>query len=251
MGARWGLFITGAFDIDRQQLAKIFFVISAWKRLRNGLCVLFVTPSVVRLRLKCDGTRSETRFGLSAKRTSPFKSAGASVQSTAGSRGVCISGRNAGYTEFRGSVKRNEGDWLPTPFASFPFRASPCAITFQLDSTIWRNTLIIFKNDVVILKSFVNIVWKTEWMGKVWSICWFVLGRNFNTSTYLWGLKSEVLTAVVLRFKASGLFRIDHWMFQRVTAPLTSGWNISLVLDCLTLKIDARKVGRYLSKDMA
>jgi len=30
----------------------------------------------VRLRLKCDGTRAETRFHLSAKRTSPFKSAG-------------------------------------------------------------------------------------------------------------------------------------------------------------------------------
>jgi len=35
-----------------------------------------------RLRLKCDGTRAETRFLLSAKRTSPFKPAGASVQST-------------------------------------------------------------------------------------------------------------------------------------------------------------------------
>jgi len=54
-------------------------------------------------RLKRDGTRTETRFGLSAKRTSPFKLAGASVQSTAGSRGVCISGSNgsnAGYTVF-------------------------------------------------------------------------------------------------------------------------------------------------------
>ena len=58
-----------------------------------------------RLRLKCDGTRAETRFRLSAKRTSPFKSAGASVQSTTGSRGVRISGSNAGYNMFRGSVK--------------------------------------------------------------------------------------------------------------------------------------------------
>jgi hypothetical protein len=61
-----------------------------------------------RLRLKCDGTRAETRFRLSAKRTSPFKSAVASVQSTTGSRGVRISGSNgsnAGYTMFRGSVK--------------------------------------------------------------------------------------------------------------------------------------------------
>ena len=44
-------------------------------------------------------------FVFRAKRTSPFKSAEASVQSTAGSRGVCISGSNAGYTMFRGSVK--------------------------------------------------------------------------------------------------------------------------------------------------
>jgi len=46
--------------------------------------------------LKCDSTRAETRFRLSVKRRSPFKSAGASVQSTNGSRGVRISGSNAG-----------------------------------------------------------------------------------------------------------------------------------------------------------
>jgi len=55
--------------------------------------------------LKCDGTRAETRFRLLAKRTSPFKSVGASVQSTTGSRNVHISGSNAGYTMFQGSVK--------------------------------------------------------------------------------------------------------------------------------------------------
>ena len=55
--------------------------------------------------LKCDGTRTETRFRLSAKQTSPLESSGASVQSTTGSRGVSISGSNAGYNMFRGSVK--------------------------------------------------------------------------------------------------------------------------------------------------
>jgi len=60
---------------------------------------------VGRGQFKCDGTSAETRFRLSAKRTSPFKSAWASVQSTTGSRGECISGSNAGYTMFRGSVK--------------------------------------------------------------------------------------------------------------------------------------------------
>jgi len=62
-------------------------------------------PEFILLRLKCDGTRAETRFRLSAKRTSPFKWAWASVQSTTGSRGVRISGSNAVYTMFRGSVK--------------------------------------------------------------------------------------------------------------------------------------------------
>ena len=44
-----------------------------------------------RLRLKCDGTCAETRFRLSTEGTSPFKSAGASVQSTTGRRAVHIS----------------------------------------------------------------------------------------------------------------------------------------------------------------
>ena len=41
---------------------------------------------------------------------------GASVQSTAGSRGVRISGSNAGYTTFRGSVK-STGYPLHSPFS--------------------------------------------------------------------------------------------------------------------------------------
>jgi hypothetical protein len=49
------------------------------------------------LRMKCNGTRAETIFGLPAKRTSPFKSAGESVQSTTGSRGVRIDGQRLYY----------------------------------------------------------------------------------------------------------------------------------------------------------
>jgi uncharacterized lipoprotein NlpE involved in copper resistance len=80
----------------------------AWKvwtkrycRLGVGLQGMCLSPC--RLRLKCDGTRAETRLCLSAKRTSPFNSAGTLVQSTTGSRGVRISGSNgshAGYTMF-------------------------------------------------------------------------------------------------------------------------------------------------------
>jgi len=67
-----------------------------------------------RLCLKCDGTRAETRFRLSAKQMSPFKSAGASVQSTTGSQDVRISSSNAGYTRFWGCVK-NTGYPLHSP----------------------------------------------------------------------------------------------------------------------------------------
>ena len=67
--------------------------------------------------LKCDGTRAETGFRLSAKRARRFKSAGASVQSTTGSRVVRISGSNAGYTVFRGSVK-GTGYPLHSPVSS-------------------------------------------------------------------------------------------------------------------------------------
>jgi len=94
-----------------------------------------------RLRLKCDGTRAEARFRLSTKRTSLFKLAGASVQSTTGNRGVRISGNNAGYNTFRGSVK-GTGYPLHSPVSTLlSLPASPCAITFQLDSTslsVWR-----------------------------------------------------------------------------------------------------------------
>ena len=76
-----------------------------------------------RLRLKCDGTRGETRFRLSAKRTSPFKSVGASVQSATGSRGVRISGSKDGFTMFRDSVK-STGYPLHSPVS--PSLPLPC-----------------------------------------------------------------------------------------------------------------------------
>ena len=85
-----------------------------------------------RMRLKCDGTRAETRFHLSAKRTSPSKSAAASVHSTAGSQGVRISGSNAGYNMFRGSAK-STGYPLHSPVSpSLPF---PCVTVCHHIST--------------------------------------------------------------------------------------------------------------------
>jgi hypothetical protein len=85
-----------------------------------------------RLRLKCDGTRAETRFRLSAKRTSTCKSTGASVQSTTGSRGVRISGSNAGYTMFLGSVK---GTGYPLHSPVSPSLPLPCVTVCHHVST--------------------------------------------------------------------------------------------------------------------
>ena len=95
-------------------------VTNMWGNLRGRLC------------LKCDGTRAETRFHLSAKRTNPFKSVGASVQSTTGSRGVRISGSNVGYTMFRGSVKSTGNPLHSLVSSSLPL---PCVTVCHHVST--------------------------------------------------------------------------------------------------------------------
>ena len=89
----------------------------------TGYSIFSLSCTCYKLRLKCDGTRTETSFLLSAKRTSPFKSAGVSVQSTTGSRGVRNSCSNAGYIMFRGSVKGTGYALHPPVSPSLPF---PC-----------------------------------------------------------------------------------------------------------------------------
>jgi len=77
----------------------------------------------------------KTRIHRSVKRASPFKSAGESVQSTTGSRVLCISSSNAGYIMFRGSTKSSGYSHKSLVFPTFSSNVSTCAITFQLDST--------------------------------------------------------------------------------------------------------------------
>ena len=102
---------------------------------------IFCSPSHLfcgRLRLKCDGTHAETRFRLWAKRTSPFKSARASVHSTTGSRGVRISGSNVGYTMFRGSVKGNS---FPLHSPVSPSLPLPCVtVCHHVSSGLYAGT---------------------------------------------------------------------------------------------------------------
>jgi len=87
-------------------------------------------------RAERDGTRTETRFRLSPKRTTPIKSVGASVQSTAGSRGVRNSLNNAGYTTLGGGVRVLATHSIRQFPLHLPFRASPCATRFRTSSTV-------------------------------------------------------------------------------------------------------------------
>ena len=97
-----------------------------------------------RAQLKCDGARVETRFRLSAKRTCPFKSAGASVQSTAGSRGVRINGSSDGYIMFRGSVKGTgyTGYTFYSPVS--PSLPLPCvAVRHHISTGVYRSSIVV------------------------------------------------------------------------------------------------------------
>ena len=74
-------------------------------------------------------------FVFRRKRTSPFKSAEASVQSTTGSRGVRISGSNAGYTMFRGTVK---GTGYPLHSPVTPSLPLPCVtVCHHISKTVY------------------------------------------------------------------------------------------------------------------
>ena len=87
-------------------VARVSFVESAGTRSTAHAVEATRVRLARRGQLKCDGTSVETRFRfLGRNGRVHLNQLGASVQSTTGSRGVRISGSNAGYTMFRGSVK--------------------------------------------------------------------------------------------------------------------------------------------------
>ena len=109
-----------------------------------SLCLVVSFPTVI-ARAERDGTRAETRFRLSPKRTSQFKSVRASVRSTAGSRGVRISLSNAGYTTFGDGVRILTTHSIRQFPLHFPSHASSCATRFRTNSTsrvlFWGQTI--------------------------------------------------------------------------------------------------------------
>ena len=83
--------------------------------------------------LKCDGTRAETRFRLSAKRTSPFKSAGGRQFSRLLAAEVCATAVVMLETPCSEVVWRVLATHSICQFPlHFSSRASPCSVTFQL-----------------------------------------------------------------------------------------------------------------------
>jgi len=94
-----------------------------------------LTGVVCRLRLKCNGTRAENKFRLSEKRTSPFKSAGGRQFSRLLAAEVWATAVVMLDTPCCEVVWRVLATHSIRQFPRhFPSRASPCAITFQLDS---------------------------------------------------------------------------------------------------------------------
>ena len=116
----------------------ISFVVLKW--LPNtfpSLTFYSLRLTLCRGQLKCDGTRAETRFRLSAKRTSPFKSAEGRQFSRLLAAEVCASAVVMLDTTCSMVVRRVLASHsIPQFPLHFPSRASPCAITFQLESTI-------------------------------------------------------------------------------------------------------------------
>ena len=143
--------------------------------------------------LKRNGTRAETRFRLSPKRTSQFNSAGVSVQPTAGNPVVSISVSNAGYTMFRGSVRVLATHSIRNFPLHFPSLASPCVIRFQTHSSytwLWAP------------KRKVHEVYGEKFCTDSWPLTTEIVAMNFKMCIYLhpvwlswllWALKSIVV----------------------------------------------------------
>jgi len=85
--------------------------------------------------MKCEGTRAETRFRLSVKRTNPFKSTGGVSSFDYWQTSCAASAVVMLHTPCSEVVWRVLATHSICEFPlHFPSRASPCAITFQLES---------------------------------------------------------------------------------------------------------------------
>ena len=143
-----------------------------------------------------------------------------SVQSTTGSQGVRISGSNAGYTMFQGSVKGTGYPLHSHVPLHFPYHASPCAITFQLDSSRLR-----FKCDGTRVETKFHLSAK-------WTSPFKSAGRGggqFNRLLAAETCASALVTVVMLD---TPCYEVER---KTTRYPLHSHVSLSLPLQCVTV----------------
>jgi len=188
----------------------------------------------IRGQLKCDGTRAETRFRLSAKRTSPFKSAGLRQFSRLLAAEVCASAVVMLDTPCSEVVWRVLATHSIRQFPlHFPARASPCAITFQTQSIYSVGALVIWKETCICRTILSSVV--SEALPYFSTLCHelhqFFLGGGDNwtknvffLSQYLTNLMHKICFTISL-FHASTCF--EHMCSSSggqnyITQPLVS-----------------------------
>jgi len=183
-------------------------------------------------------------FVFRAKRTSPFKSARASVQSTTGSRVVRISGSNAGYTMFWGSVK-GIGYTLHSPVS--PSLPLPCVAmchhisngVYVLKSAIAYVSIMdiarINTKDHILLTYILfqtvthrksnlghllsNEISKHDFLNNIWPTVHLILHYTFNyqlrCTTCIMFIFSHISVVVTTRFGVNHLKPTGHVMHQQ------------------------------------
>jgi len=119
------------------QLSGIIALYNVIQIVLNAILFAKVSTGIyVRLRLKCDGKRADTRFRLSAKRTSLFKSTGGRQFSRLLAAEVCAKALVMLDTPCTEVVWRVLATHYIRQFPlHFPARASTFDVTIQLDST--------------------------------------------------------------------------------------------------------------------
>jgi len=110
---------------------------------------------------------------------------GASVQSTTGSRDVCISGSNAAYTMFQGSVK---GTGYPLHSPVSPSLPLPCAtVCHHISTGVYHTELL--DSQRALLESFVR------YFGNRMSFI------NCSMTLCYWNINTQLLVTIVSCFR--------------------------------------------------
>jgi hypothetical protein len=185
------------------------------------------TLVIFRGQLKCDGTRAESRFRLSAKWTSPFKSAGG-VSSVdywqpryAHQLLLLVIMLDTPCSEVMGRVLATHS--IRQFPLHFPSRASPCDVTFQLESTSVQGV-----RDQKI-RIFTNTAVKISYLAEILSL------RSFHTCAYqehaLYTLQSGAYWRIIPSHEWYALLELQSFQthFPRIDRLAPFVWIMLLV----------------------